>query len=247
MLHDMIRCKKLFKEADLSKNSEISLFGRTQPFSVREVLDVYQDLVVPLRNENSLDTKNTLMNALIQPMDGEVDRDDEKALDGDDEFNQFFGYTAKRAAEAVADMAVVTDTSPKRQKRSRASYILEEAAASAAQAPKGISRPYDKIDTAVAKAKCRECGNDIPVGEKRVGVQVYKPDYSQYWCSYFHHHGKCFPTELLPQLRLDPNPNRNNPSAQKKSWSGKKSYGGGYKKSYGGGWKRGGGYRRRWN
>ena len=236
MLHDMIRRKKLFKETDLNKSSEISLFGRTQAFSVGEVLDVYQDLVVPLRKENSLETKNTLMNALIQPMDDGVDHDDEKTLDGDDEFNQFFGYSAKRAAtmEAFANMGVVADTAPKKQRRSRASYILEEAKASAAHAPKGTTRPYDKIDTAVLQAKCRECGILIQAGEKRVGVQVYQPDCSKFWCSYFHH-GKCFPKELLPKLRLDPNPNRKKPSAQKKSLSGKKSYGGGYKNSYGGG------------
>lgn len=272
MMHDMIRRKNLYKVAlqeQVCKSSEIAVFGRDKPFTVCDALNVYEDVVVPLRIDNGLQTKDRLMKALVQPLDDEADYDDDKALEGDDEFEHFFDYSTKRAAAASTSVNATTmpakraatsnpnagATSPanavvkpevniesatKKQKHPRAFYVLEEAKAAAAHAPKGIARPYDKIDTAVVTARCRECGVGIQKGEKRVGVQVYKPEASKFWCSYFHH-DKCFPIELFPRLRLDRNPKK---PAAKKSSNGKRSFGGG---GYHNNWKRGGGYKRRWN
>lgn len=255
ILHEMIRFKKLFRERDMAKNSDIVVFGRKQPLSVEEALDMYQDVVLPLRMENNLQTKERLMSALIKPLDGEADYEDDIALDCDGEFERFFGCQ-KKPAPPVAGAATpvginahvgtassVAGSAAKKPKLSRAHYVVEEASATAALAPNGTKRPYDKKDVAAHTANCRECGTDITVGTSRVGVQVYKQDKSEWWCLYFHE--KCFPKELLSKLRLDPNPNRKKPAA-KKSWNGKKSYGGGYKKSWGGsGWKKSG-YRKRW-
>jgi hypothetical protein len=261
MLHDMIRCKKLFRERDMTKNSDIVVFGSNKPLSVGDALDVYQDIVLPLRMENKLQTKECLMKTLVQALEGEADYDDDvdKTLAGDDEFEQFFLCQKKPSLPTAVKTSVATpsiaaaksevtaaESAAKKPKLSRAHYIMDEAKAAAALAPKGTKRPYDKNkEIAARKAGCKECGKDIEVGSTRVGVQVYKPDRSEFWCSYFHE--KCFPKELVPQLRLDPNPNHKKPTAAKKSWNGKKSYGGGSYKysSRGGGWRKGG-YRKHW-
>jgi len=255
MLHDMIRCRKLFKETDGSISSDIVVFGRNQPLSVQDALDVYQDVVVPLRMENDLQTKQHLMKVLVKPLDGEVDHDDDKSMEGDDEFATFFGCQMNSTGASISGPKAATSKSAKpeanggspvkKPKLSRAHYTLEDAKISALVIPKGTKRPYDKRESSISgSASCRECSAKIALGTPRVGVQVYKPEHSQFWCSYFHE--QCFPKELLPQLRLDPNPNRMKPTTAKKSWSGRKNHGGGYKKnsSWNNGWK--GGYRKRW-
>jgi len=257
MLHEMIRCKKLFRETDGTKSSDIVVFGQTQPLSVQDALDLYQDVVFPLRMENNLQTKQRLMKVLIKPLDDGVDYDDDNALEGDDEFGNFFGYPKGPVVAGTTSSAAVTlnavvkseasnGSATKKPKLSRAFYVLEEAKTSVALAPEGTKRPYDKKERSISgSANCRECSTKIALDAPRVGIQVYKPEHSQFWPSFFH--TNCFPEELLPQLRLDPNPSRKKPTATKKSWNGKKSYGGGYEKkdsSWGNGWKNGG-YRNR--
>lgn len=290
MLHDMIRFKKLYRERDMTKNSEIVVFGRKDPLSVEMALDIYEDIVLPLRMENNLETKQRLMTTLVKPLDGDAEEyDDEKAMDCDEEFERFFGYhelkreaaaavssttlgagpktqsmatssiatpasaksTEVGATAAASSVAVtsVESSAAKKPKLSKAHYVMDDAQQAAALAPTTVARPYDKKEVATRTAKCRECGKDIAVGGSRIGVQVYQKEKREFWCYYFHE--QCFPKELLPRLRMDPNRNRRKPAASKKSWNGKKSYGGGgYKNkkysSWGSGWKKGGGYRKRW-
>ena len=244
-LHDFVRCMKLFKVSDVTKSSEFVGFGRNQPFSVGEVLDLYQDVIVPLRAENKLQTKERLMKALVKPLDGDDNYDDDTTLEGDDEFERFFGYpkAGEKPAAAISGVikceATSAESVAKKPKLAKAFYILEEAKKSEAIAPKGTKRPFDKREKSVSgSAKCRECHAKILLDTSRIGVQVYVEKGADWWPHYFHE--KCFPKELISQLRLDPNPNRKKKTtaAKKKSWS----YGGGHYErggysSWGGGWK----------
>lgn len=268
LLHDMIRFRKLFRERDVTKSSDIAVFGQEHPLSIQDLLDAYQDVVVPLRMENNLQTKQHFMSALIKPLDGESEYDDNKTVDGDDDFEKFFGYQkpalAVSAPNAVSATALNTASTPmtvpaanknaasphvssgsaaKKQKMAMAYQVLEEAKQTAALAPREKPRPYDKVEKSFnASAKCRECKQIISLNANRVGVQVYKPDHCSFWCNYFHE--ACFPKEYVPRLRL--NPNGNNKKAGKKPWNGKKgNYGGSKNYSSNAKGKRGG-YKRYW-
>jgi hypothetical protein len=187
------------------------------------------------------------MNVLVKPLDGEEIYDnDDKALGGDDEFEMYFRSSQKSKAPMAATTPNCKTEEPaaKKPKMARIYSFLEEAKKAAALAPKGKVRPYDGIDFApTGKAKCRDCGGSIVEGTPRVGVQVYKPEYSQFWASYFHHNAKCCPQDAVKLLRLDPNPPQTKTTKKKSSssWGGKSRSG--YKKGgYSGGnrgWKKG--------
>jgi len=229
MLHDLIRRRKLYEKEDGSIDSGISVLA-VKELSIRDSLNLYNDLVLPLRKQFNLQTKDTLIKALVETLDKD-DSDntdhytDNETLKGDDTFEQYFGLRTKLGTK-------IEEPPIKKQKLARIFYVLEDAKKSATLAPKNIRRPYDKKDMApTGKAKCRDCGKCIDQGSERIAVQVYQPTSSAFWAYAFHR--QCCPKESLEQLRLDPNPSKMTPM---KSW-GKKGRGGYHR---GGGRKYGG-------
>jgi hypothetical protein len=234
-LHDVVRVKMLYKEKDDQKDTMMCLFGMEKTLNVSDALNLYQDLVLPLRQQCSVHPKERLMGTLVSPLEGDVyqSAEDCKVMDGDSDFEAYF----QMATTIPPPLAAAA------KPFARIYQVLEEAKRAAALVPKGLSRPYDKIDTApTGKAKCRACSQFIAQGAKRVGIQVYKPDKSQFWASYFHDNSTCCPTDARKLLRLDPNPPKVGASKRKASWSAGE---GGYKKK-GGQWQSRGYKKRRY-
>lgn len=231
VLHQTLRMRTLFKESDVTKESGISILGMTVTLSVFDALNLYKDLVIPLRQQFNLRTADRLVKLV-----GKEEFDEAKALPGDSEFESYFGIASKLKSPPPA--VASNEASPaKKPKLARIFYVIKEAAA--VTVPAGTSRPYDKKDKApTGRAKCRDCGELIAEGTSRVGVQVYKPDKKEFWPSYFHNNSKCCPKDALMLLRFDPNPPKK--TTKKSAYSNC-----GYKK---GGYKKGGsqGYKRSW-
>lgn len=228
MLHDLIQRKKLYEETDKTKNSEISVLGIStkKPLSVGNVLNLYDDLVLPLRKQFNLQTKDKILPTLIDDFH-EADTTEDKSLEGDNAFEEYLSSQKKKVIKSEEPVL-------KKPKLAKIFYVLEDAEKAAVLAPKHIHRPYDKKDTApTGKARCRECGECIAQGSGRVAVQVYQPQSSTFWIYAFH--DKCCPKEALKRLKLDPNPFK---KTSKKSWGGRGRNG--YKKvsSQNGGWRK---------
>ena len=176
--------------------------------SIQDSLNLYKDLVLPLRNQFNLQTKDNLTSRLTETFDTN-DNDDadhhtaNEILKGDDAFEQYCGLRTKMGTK-------IEEPVIKKQKLAKIFYVLEDAKRAAALAPKGTLRPYDRKDLAITgKAKCRDCGKCIKQGSERIAVQVYQPTSSTFWAYAFHR--QCCPKESLAQLRLDPNPSKKMP------------------------------------
>ena len=127
------------------------------------------------------------MSTLMKPHTEDFERMD-KVLEGDDSFEEFVESLKERQS---------------RRKMAKIFHVLEEAEELALNAPKEIYCPPNKIDYAPYPfsrlATCRECGQLIAVGARRVQVQVFQPNRSTYWGYNFH--GECCPQDALRRIR----------------------------------------------
>eukprot|EP00592_Proboscia_alata_P001278 CAMPEP_0194373956 /NCGR_PEP_ID=MMETSP0174-20130528/22325_1 /TAXON_ID=216777 /ORGANISM="Proboscia alata, Strain PI-D3" /LENGTH=925 /DNA_ID=CAMNT_0039153245 /DNA_START=461 /DNA_END=3238 /DNA_ORIENTATION=+ len=214
ILHDMLRAKKLYKETDQSKVSNMSLFGRTDQLTVGDALNVYKDLVHPLREENQLETKDKLKRIMVSSIDNKYGDSDEdvKALDDDKDFEAYFRQ------EALVKTAELT--------------IFDKMEAANTRIPKEKRYPFDLVEkrASTGRATCRSCNALIAAQTPRVGVQVYQANKDTFWLYWFHNKDACFPSANIKKLRLDPKFSRRLMTKDKRSRKGGYVYSKGFHK-----------------
>jgi len=231
IIHMMVHKKKMYTEVEKGKSSGVIVFGGKEPLSVQETLNLYHDLVVPLRKQNNLEHTQLLKRVLLKSLDSSKcdEEDDESVAIKDEPVEEISCSQASQAPAALpkavaAAAKAVAAAAPKKPKPTlnHALQVLEE------WKQAGATRPQDKKEKSpTSKATCRECRVFINQGDIRVGIQKYETDNSG-WVQYYHL--KCCDPAVVRQLK--PAKQTAAPARKKSSYTKKSYYSNGGNGSY---------------